>query len=177
MKELVFFIPYNLNFILIENKFTNYKRIYFYNDNFYFFTNQFNNKIFIDKNTNIIKIKCINNDFNKSYSTEINNFLISWDSFFFKKIKFVGKGFKFKKKINNLFLFFNRAHKCFFIGNNIILRRLSKNKVILLKNNYKHLIYDCLIIKKIRWLNIYTKRGLRTVRQIVFKKRGKTAIR
>jgi hypothetical protein len=74
-----------------------------------------------------------------------------------------------------LFLFFNRAHKCFFIGNNIILKRLSKSKIIILKNNYNHIIHDSILIRKIRVNNIFTKRGLRFSRQIMLKKKGKTA--
>lgn len=164
-----------MNYIVLENNNKDIKSIYIYNDDYYFCFNSINNNIFIDKNSNTIRVKSITNDKNKLFSFEFNSFLISWDSIFFKKIRFTGKGFKFKKKVANLFLFFNRAHKCFFIGNNIILKRLSKNKIILLKNNYKHLTHDSIIIRKIRSINIFTKRGLRLSRQLVLKKKGKTA--
>jgi len=174
MQELILFIPYNINYILIRNKKNNC--LYLYNKNYYYSIALIDKLIFINKNTNTIKLinLCFNN-IDKLANWEIKNFLFSWDSIFFNKIKFTGKGFKFKKKETNLFLFFNRAHKCFFIGTNIILIRLSKNKVILLKNNIKHLLRDSNLIKLIRSNNIFTKRGLRFARQIILKKKGKTA--
>ena len=60
-------------------------------------------------------------------------------------------------------------------GNNIILKRLSKNKVLILKNNYSHIIHDSILIRNIRSNNIFTKRGLRFSRQPIYKKKGKTA--
>ena len=128
MQELIIFIPYNINYSLIQNKTKNC--LYLYNE-FYYFSIILNNKfIFINKNTNTIKLFDTKfNNINKLSNFELKNFIYSWDNIFFNKIKFTGKGFKFKKKENNLFLFFNRAHKCFFIGTNMILIRLSKNKV------------------------------------------------
>lgn len=175
MNNVFFFIPYNINYLLIENKKKSNKFIYLYNDDYYFCI-KVNNSIFINKDANTIKLSDDSfNNKNKLFNNELSKFLFSWDNLFFNKIKFTGKGFKFKKKINNLFLYFNRAHKCFFIGNNIILKRLSKNKVILLKNNYNHLINDSILIRNIRYNNIFTKRGLRFSRQIIYKKKGKTA--
>ena len=174
MKELLIFIPFNLNYTIINKNTIN--NIYIYNDTYYFSITFNQNKLFINKNTNTIKILDFKfNNLNRLINYEMKNFLFSWDNIYFNKIKFTGKGFKFKKKENNLFLFFNRAHKCFFIGTNIILIRLSKNKVILLKNNIKHLIYDSNLIRNVRSNNIFTKRGLRFSRQIVLKKKGKTA--
>lgn len=174
MKEFIIFIPYNINYSIIWNKKNNF--IYLYNTNFYFTLALNNKNIFINKHTNTLKfLDSTNNKFNNLSINEVKNFLFSWDNLFFNKIKFTGKGFKFKKKENNLFLFFNRAHKCFFIGVNIILIRLSKNKLIILKNNIKHIIYDSKLILKVRENNIFTKRGLRFSRQIILKKRGKTA--
>nr|YP_740729.1 Ymf60 [Tetrahymena malaccensis]ABI51638.1 Ymf60 [Tetrahymena malaccensis] len=177
MKKNILFIPYNINYIYIEEKKNLNKFLYLYNDNYFFSINinyKQNIKINQDTNTVIIENRNFNNKLNL-FNHEFDKFLYSWDNFFFNKIKFTGKGFKWKKKETNLFLFFNRAHKCFFIGNNIILKRLSKSKIIILKNNYKHLIHDSILIRVIRSNNIFTKRGLRFSRQIILKKKGKTA--
>lgn len=176
MRCINIFIPYSINYSLIRNKVTKHNYIYFYNEYYYFSINFTNTNLFINKNTNNIKIENITfNDKNMLLNNELNLFLFSWDNLFFNKIKFTGKGFKLKKKTNNLFLFFNRAHKCFFIGNNVILVRLSKNKIMLLKNNFNNLIHDSKLIRGIRSNNIFTKRGLRFSRQILLKKKGKTA--
>lgn len=176
MRDINIFIPYNINYTIIKNENLNTNFIYLYNDDYFFCINTINSNICVNEDANILKIINLDfNDKNRLFNNEINKFLFSWDYMFFNKIKFTGKGFKFKKKETNLFLFFNRAHKCFFIGNNIILIRLSKSKVILLKNNHSHLIYDSNLIRNIRANNIFTKRGLRFSRQIVLKKKGKTA--
>jgi len=176
MRNINIFIPYNISYTIIENNNTNFKFIYLYSEYYYFSMLLEKKQIFLNCDTNMLYIKNDNySNYINLFNTEINRFLFSWDSLFFNKVKFTGKGFKFKKKINNLFLFFNRAHKCFFIGNNIILIRLSKNKVILLKSNVNHLIADSKIIRDIRQNNIFTKRGLRFSRQLILKKRGKTA--
>ena len=174
MKELILFIPFNINFLVIKKN--KLQLLYCFNENYYFSMFLTNKILFINRNTNTIKILDLKfNDINKLANNEIKNFLFSWDNLYYNKIRFSGKGFKFKKKETNLFLFFNRAHKCFFIGTNIILIRLSKNKIIILKNNITHVIYDSRIIRLIRSNNIFTKRGLRFSRQIILKKRGKTA--
>lgn len=174
MRELNIFIPYNINYIVITKD--NKLYIYFYNNIYFFSLYLKNNNLNINKSTNVIKVNDINkNKLNNLSVTELKRFLFSWESMFFNKIKFSGKGFKFKKKECNLFLFFNRAHKCFFIGTNIILIRLSKNKVIVLKNNLNNIRHDSKLITSIRSNNIFTKRGLRLSRQIIYKKKGKTA--
>lgn len=176
MRDVFFFIPYNINYMLIESKKQQGNFIYLYNDDYYFCINSNNESVFINKDSNTIRVSDISfNNKNKLFNSELNKFLFSWDNLFFNKIRFTGKGFKFKKKISNLFLYFNRAHKCFFIGNNIILKRLSKNKVLILKNNYSHIIHDSILIRSIRSNNIFTKRGLRFSRQPIYKKKGKTA--
>lgn len=174
MKELILFIPYNINYVYLKNNKIN--NLFFYNSDYYFSISLEKMDVFINKDTNTIKL--IDYKFNlldNLANHELKNFIFSWENMYFNKIKFTGKGFKFKKKENNLFLFFNRAHKCFFIGTNIILIRLSKNKVLLLKNNIKHIIYDSNLIRNVRANNIFTKRGLRFSRQIILKKKGKTA--
>jgi len=178
MKLIKIFIPYSINYILFESIKNKSYNLYLYNDSYYFSLNTMSNNTYINKDSNVIFIRSNQyNNYNMLMKNQLNNFLFSWDNIFFNKIKFTGKGFKFKKKINNLFLFFNRAHKCFFIGNNTILKRLSKNKIILLKNNYNHLIWDSILIRRIRSNNIFTKRGLRFSRQLILKKKGKTAAR
>lgn len=171
MKEISIFIPNNINYIIINNK---YLYIYSHTYDYFLILNILNIDIYINSSTNTINIKSKKNKINL-FENEISKFIFSLESFFFKKIKFTGKGFKLKKKKNNLFLFFNRAHKCFFININNIMLRLSKNKIILIKNNERDLVTDSKIITNIRNNNIFTKRGLRLTRQIILKKKGKTA--
>lgn len=174
MRQINIFIPYTIEFFLIQNRENNI--LYLSNNHLYAAITIKHNNVLINESTNTIRLLNNNdNNLNGLFNNDFNKFLFSWDHYFYNKVRFTGKGFKFKKKETNLFLFFNRAHKCFFIGNNIILIRISKNKVILFKNNINHIMYDSGLIRQVRANNIFTKRGLRFSRQIIFKKRGKTA--
>src|ERR1700744_6307073 len=93
---------------------------------------------------------------------------------FFEKIKFNGKGFKitFKKKNKFLNFMFGHSHiKIIFLKNTEI-KRLSKYKYILKYTNKCKLKQTALLISRVRLLNIFTKRGLRIMRQNVFKRKG-----
>jgi hypothetical protein len=76
MQELIIFIPYNINYSLINNK--NNNILYLYNNNYYFSINLKKNKVFINNDTNTIKILDLNfNSINKLSNFEIKNFLFS----------------------------------------------------------------------------------------------------
>lgn len=172
MRFLNLFIPYNFNYMLLEQK--NSKCIYIYNYFFYINIKILNTDIYINNNTNIIQYRNIY--FNKKINLlvcELYNFIFSLEHSFYKKIKFTGKGFKIKKKKNNIIYYFNTAHINLLIVRNILIRRLSKNKYIFIKSNKLNLIKISNTVKNIRCNNIFTKRGLRISRQLIVKKKGK----
>jgi hypothetical protein len=102
-------------------------------------------------------------------------FFYSFNYIFFKKFKFIGKGYKIKKvRIKKSFqLYFGYSHKIFLISGGCQLRKLTKYKLFLITNNYKKIYKIRLIIKNIRKLNFFTKRGLRAMKQKIFKRPGK----
>jgi len=68
---------------------------------------------------------------------------------------------------------FNRAHiNILFVKNNII-KKIKKNKIIIFNTNIINLKNLCKKIIKVRKINIYTKRGLRTSRCLIIKKSSK----
>jgi hypothetical protein len=70
-----------------------------------------------------------------------------------------------------MILIFNRAHITVIWWRNIILKKIKKNKFYV-KLTPKTLNFINTILK-VRHINIFTKKGLRTSRQILFKKKGK----
>jgi len=106
---------------------------------------------------------------------DFNNFFYSFTFFFFRKFKFIGKGYKISKiKIKKSFKFyFGYSHKIFLVYGGAQLRRLTKYKLFLLGTNRKSLQEITLILQNIRRLNMFTKRGLRATKQIIFKRPGK----
>ena len=90
------------------------------------------------------------------------------------KIKFTGKGYKIKKVSTNSILFvFNRAHLVLLYYKNIFFKKIKKRKIHIKYIGF--LFYSQIIptLKNIRYINTYTRRGLRVSKQIVYKRRGK----
>lgn len=70
-------------------------------------------------------------------------------------------------------MFFGYSHKIFLISGGLQLRKLTKYKLFLLTNNLLKEKKTSPIIQHIRKLNLFTKRGLRATKQVVFKRPGK----
>lgn len=105
----------------------------------------------------------------------LNNLAFSLSRFWFTKISFKGKGFKIKrrKRTKSIKFFFYHSHVNTILVKRAKLKQKKKNKIILKfwqEQNFKHTEQK---IVNIRGLNIFTKRGLRASRQLVFKKAGK----
>ena len=100
----------------------------------------------------------------------MNNFLFTWDNFFFSKIYFLGKGFKLKKINKNIYFNFNYSHIKLLINQDIIIKKIQKTKLILFSKNLHKLNNLCRYILDIKKINVYTKRGLRKSKQIIRKK-------
>lgn len=106
---------------------------------------------------------------------KIKDFLKSWNLYFFSKIKFKGKGFriKFFKKIKLIKFYFGKSHKTFVFLKNIFKKKINKYKFLLYSLNKKRVLTSSKIITGIKPINIYTLRGLRNSKQIIYKRKGK----
>lgn len=173
MLKTIFSLNGGLNTYIWKNN-QNLNCISLYDKYYIGSTNQFNVKFYIDKTTNST---C---NLNRSVSEkDINfiylNFFYSFNFFFFRKFKFIGKGYKIKKTKNkkSFKLFFGYSHKIFLMPSGLQLRKLTKYKLFLLTNTRLKEKLTSPIIQHIRKLNLFTKRGLRATRQIVFKRPGK----
>lgn len=137
----------------------------------------FNKKIVvIDKWSNsLILQNNVANYLNTKIDNFISNFLKSWNKYFFNKIKFKGKGFriKFFKKIKLIKFYFGRSHKTFMLLKKIKRKKINKYKFILLSINNNKLKEISKKIIGIKNINLYTMRGLRFSKQIIFKRKGK----
>ena len=138
-------------------------------------TNQFNTYSYLDITTSsfcslsffLKKKKILNKIF--------LNFFYSFNFFFFKKFKFIGKGYKIKKTKNkkSFKMFFGYSHKIFLIPSSLQLRKLTKYKLFLITNNRLKEKITTSTIQSIRSLNLFTKRGLRAIKQRIYKRPGK----
>lgn len=111
----------------------------------------------------------------KLVESNINNLIFSLNFLWHVKIKFNGKGFKvrrFKKKQSMKFYFY-RSHLTVFIFRNVKLIKKHKYKFVIFKSNQRILKLMTKDVLSIRPINIYTKRGLRASRQLIYKRTGK----
>lgn len=159
------YLPKNIKFIYLSNIY-----IYLYNNNLFLLINFLSYSLYFNKYLNILKIvkkKKNQKLYNKKF---LNNFLFTWENFFFSKIYFLGKGFKLKKVNNNIYFNFNYSHIKLLINQNIIIKKVQKTKLILFSKSLYKLNSLCKDILNIKKINVYTKRGLRKNKQIIRKK-------
>ncbi len=154
------------------------KIIYIYNKNFYLKLKikKKNINFLVDKNTKSICIKTKKPLVKAGLiTTYVNNLIFSWNSFYFEKLKFTGKGYKIKKssKKNSITMLFNRAHPTILFIKKLFVKKIKKTKLIVLGTNINTLNKIRKKIINIRKLNIYTKRGLRNCRSLILKKSSK----
>jgi ribosomal protein L6P/L9E len=165
------FLPKNINFICFNNSF-----IYLYNINIFILINIEKYSVFFNKYLNIIRLQ--KSEINRTLKDKnfLNNFLFTWDNFFFSKLYFLGKGFKLRKFEKNLFFNFNYSHTKFLINNKSIIKKIQKNKILVFSKDLKYLSSSVKKIVDIREISPYTKRGLRLNKQVIYKKRNKSNI-
>jgi hypothetical protein len=166
--------------------------IYIYNNKFYFLGALNLNEFKLRLNESILSINIISKDLSKlptlkishfvnntrfnKISKKISKFLNSWDTYYFAKIKFKGKVYKISKyRGNNLKLSFGRCHKNMMVVRSLFLkkRKKVKTKCMLFGTSKSSLDFSKSLIVNVRPINMFTQRGLRLARQIVYRKIGK----
>ena len=101
----------------------------------------------------------------------------AWAStvFYYRKMRFTGKGYKIRKSRakQSLKFYFGRSHKTYVFSGGLNFKRLSKYRLLLLANNRKRLNRIASLVLQVRPVNRYTKRGLRCTRHFILKRPGK----
>lgn len=170
---MVLYIPYSLNFF-ITHKQTNVTKLYnltIYRGGNYITINILD--IQFTKSINLLKIN-LNREYYLILSVNtLIQYIYSTFTFFLKKIIFKGKGYKIVKKKRALMLYFNNSHITWILFFKIFIIKNNKYKTLFLSKNPLELAYLLRYILSIRYINPYTKRGVREVRQKIFKKIGK----
>lgn len=135
------------------------------------------NKVSFDGNTNIIKVHSLyTNNHYRLFWGVLNQVLKSFYSPTFLKLKFKGKGYYiYKNKRNTITPQFGYAHRLYLYSYFASVKFLSKTSIIIFGFQPQDLIRIGLGIKKMRPINIFTGRGVRFSRQIIYKKVGKVS--
>jgi len=168
---MIVYIPNNLKKLLLKIKNKMFYVLYIYNTHYsiWFKINTF-------YNTHMSYILLAKNDNKKEIIKQFNLFFYMWAYWFIKKIKFKGKGYKYTKQKNKITFLFNHSHITEILFNNTTCIRQKKTKFSLYTNKIETIKNTIKMVVDVRYINKYTKRGLRTNKQWVKKRKGKINI-
>lgn len=111
-----------------------------------------------------------------SWIKSINAMFYLFSSFIFNKLKFKGKGYYIYKNLRNTIApQFGYYHRIYVYSYFNKVKFLSKTKVLLFGLTKEDILVSSYGIKGKRPVNIFTSRGVRFARQIIYKKTGKVS--
>ena len=172
-------LPYKFNFFIILNTKLNTKILFFYNILYFIKIPLFYNinSLNFDQNTSVIVINYIYiNSFSRLYINSLFHMFNLFFTPFINKIKFKGKGYYIYRNYRNTITpQFGHSHRYYLYAYFINVRFLTKTKVLMFGVNKKDLLELSLILKKFRPINIFTGRGVRFSKQLIYKKAGKVS--
>ena len=177
LKTFLVYVPNSLNLIMLEN--SNIKWILMYNSNYQFVLPIISkySLVYLSYNKDVLKIDSkLNNAFYPTFLSHYNNILHTFYKPTFKKIKFRGKGYYIYKNIRNTIApQFGYSHRIYIYSYFNHVKFIGKTKIIIFGLIKNDLIQASLNLKSKRPINIFTGRGVRFARQIVYKKQGKVS--
>ena len=107
----------------------------------------------------------------------LNLLFLTFTRLIFRKIKFKGKGYYLYKSMRNTITpQFGYAHRIYKYNNLVSVNFLSKTKVFFFGLSKSDIFSLSYFVKQIRPLNIFTGRGVRFSKTIVYKKTGKVSL-
>jgi ribosomal protein L6P/L9E len=96
---------------------------------------------------------------------------------YFTKFKFKGKGYYIYKSFRNTIAFrFGYAHRTYVYSFFVSVRFITKTTILVFGLNKYDLLSFSQDFKQIRKINIFTGRGIRFSRQIIYQKVGKVSM-
>nr|QPL15894.1 ribosomal protein L6 [Strombidium sp.] len=172
-------IPFLWNIYVLYNKYLKLYIIYLYSHTYYFKFVLLNKKsyLLVDQAGRGIYYSTIYyNTYSKQYFKNLIKLLYQVQIPKFLKITFRGKGYYlYKNKRNTITPQFNYAHRIYIYSYFIPVKFLNKTTVLLFGYATEDLFKAGYNIKAMRPINIFTGRGVRFAKQIIYKKTGKVS--
>lgn len=112
-----------------------------------------------------------------TFMTLFHKLLFSFFRIFFRKLKIVGKGYYIYKNFRNTITpTFGHAHRLYFYSFFTSVKFLSKTSIFIFGLSVDDILLKAYEIQNSKPANIFTGRGVRFTRQIVYKKQGKVSM-
>ena len=177
LKHHLLYIPYNFNFITLEGDKTNWLVLY---STFYQVMSPIPSvfsSFSMSYNSGVLKLtSLVSNVYYKTYIEHFNYIVASFFKPYFIKIKFRGKGYYIYKNIRNTIApQFGYSHRVYIYSYFNKVKFIGKTKVILFGLVKEDVLSAAYTLKSKRSINIFTGRGVRFAKQIVYKKQGKVS--
>jgi len=129
-----------------------------------------------DQTSTLLLTNRYTSNFYKLYFKQILNIFYSFCKLFFLKLKFKGKGYYiYKNSRNTITPQFGHSHRIYIYAYFLSVKFLTKTTVFLFGSSKKDILTISHSIKDAKFINIFTGRGVRFARQVIYKKTGKVS--
>ena len=165
--------------VVSKNKLFKFKTLYFYTSSYFFNITlpiDFANFKF-DRGSRIFFFTIrLSSNYLKPYLNLVKLIFQVFYKPLFLKLKFKGKGYYiFKNQRNTITPQFGFSHRIYVYSYSTVVKFLTKTKVFLFGLSQRDLLTSGYSIKAMRPINIFTGRGVRFSKQLIYKKTGKVS--
>jgi hypothetical protein len=170
---------WNYSLVVSKNNSFKFKTLYFYTTSYFFNITlpiDFANFKF-DKGSRIFFFTIrLSSNYLKPYLNLVKLLFQVFYKPLFLKLKFKGKGYYiFKNQRNTITPQFGFSHRIYVYSYSTVVKFLTKTKVFLFGLSQRDLLTSGYSIKAMRPINIFTGRGVRFSKQLIYKKTGKVS--
>lgn len=178
-KEFSVYIPHMWDVVILSNLLSN-SNVFRLTSTTYYSNFAFKNSlgfIYFDKFTRVVTFKStFTNAYYLLFLRSLEAALVSFTKPSFVKLKFKGKGYYiYKNNRNTIAPQFGYSHRVYIYSYFTSVKFLGKTKVMVFGFNKTDILSSSLLIKSKRPINIFTGRGVRFSRQVIYKKQGKVS--
>jgi hypothetical protein len=175
--KINFYIPSNWNFLIIKKNNSEFFYCYIYSLSYFFFLpfSKFFLKIICDSKVNSLSLQFFfKNNFFSLFWCYFKSLFYSFSKIFFRKLKFKGKGYYiYKNSRNTIALQFGYSHKLYLYAFFLPVKFITKTIILLFGINKLNINRCGWSLFRLKPINVFTGRGIRFSRQIVYRKVGK----
>lgn len=181
-RKLYICLPENWSLVIfsIKKNLKSYIDLYIYSS-IYYFVYRLPTKLTMFNYDKFEKVLSLSSKYKDQFSILFYFFLkkvlYSFSQLFFRKIKFKGKGYYiYKNKRNTITPQFGYAHRIYVYAFSLNVSFLTKTKILMFGLNDLDIKNYSLQVYNIRPINIFTGRGMRFSKQVIYKKAGKISL-
>lgn len=174
------YLPSSWNFLLLARlSCPNLNHLYIYNDLYFFKTPLVAPFMFFnfDSQLNTLVFQFLfKNNFFFLFWNIFKKVFFSFTRIFFKKLKFKGKGYYIYKNFRNtIAMQFGYSHLMYLYSFFISVKFLTKTSILMFGINKDSVLLGARSLRRIKSINIFTGKGIRFSRQLVYRKTGKVS--